>query len=159
MRFLIDNALSPVVAALLRSAGHDALHVHALGLASAADDLVLAAARRTRRVLVSADTDFGFLLAQSGVTRPSVIVFRGPSQRQPAAQAALLLANLPGLNPSLMGGCLAVFDEHRVRIRPLPIAAGRTTAPRRSSPPSAGTSPSGQAPAPPEAAPRGTKAT
>jgi predicted nuclease of predicted toxin-antitoxin system len=35
MRFLIDENVSPRVAALLRGAAHDAVHVRDLGLASA----------------------------------------------------------------------------------------------------------------------------
>ena len=37
MRFLVDNALSPALAALLEHAGHDALHVRALELHRSAD--------------------------------------------------------------------------------------------------------------------------
>lgn len=37
MRFLIDNALSPSLAALLREAGHHALHLRDLGLQHADD--------------------------------------------------------------------------------------------------------------------------
>ena len=38
MRFLLDNALSPVVAQKLVGAGHDALHVRDLGMQAATDE-------------------------------------------------------------------------------------------------------------------------
>jgi predicted nuclease of predicted toxin-antitoxin system len=43
--------------------GWDVTHVASLGLRSASDRVVLQAARDDGRVLVSADTDFGMLLA------------------------------------------------------------------------------------------------
>jgi hypothetical protein len=41
MRFLVDNALSPVLATLLTEAGHDALHVRTIELHRAEDVLIL----------------------------------------------------------------------------------------------------------------------
>ena len=70
MRFLLDNALSPEIAALLTAAGHDALHVRALQLQDAADAVIFRAAIEQDRVLVSADTDFGTLLTL-GTCSPS----------------------------------------------------------------------------------------
>ena len=84
MRFLVDECLSTRVPELLVAAGHDAVHVVDCGLAGEPDERVLAQAADDRRVLLSADTDFGEILARSGSPVPSVILFRraaaSPSQ-------------------------------------------------------------------------------
>lgn len=40
MRFLIDNNLSPLLAARLKAAGHDVVHVRDIGLQASADSVV-----------------------------------------------------------------------------------------------------------------------
>ena len=50
---------SPKVAGPLRAAGHDVTVAREVGLSTASDEVVIATARLERRVLVSADTDFG----------------------------------------------------------------------------------------------------
>ena len=122
MKFLIDNALSPTVGALLQQAGHDVVHVRDRGLHAAEDHVLFRLAADEDRVLVSADTDFGTLLALRGENRPSVILFRHGTDHRPAIQAEILLANLPTLSEAILEGALVSLEPTRVRIRRLPIA-------------------------------------
>ena len=116
MRFLLDQNTSPRLAGLPEAAGHDAVRVSAVGLSAAPDEVVLAAADDRERVIVSADSDVGTLLARSGAHRPSVVLVR-----RAAEQAGLLVENLPTVESDLVAGAVVVLGGATLRIRSLPI--------------------------------------
>jgi len=125
VNFLIDNALSPRVAAGLRAAGHDAVHVLDYGMHAATDEAVFERAVLESRVVVSADTDFGTLLALREATSPSVILFRAASLARADEQVGLLLRALPSIDAALRRGAIVILERHRLRLRDLPITRQR----------------------------------
>lgn len=122
MKFLIDNALPPLLAELLVTAGQDAVHVRAYNMQTASDDAILARALAEDRVVVSADTDFGAILANQEANRPSFILFRDPNLLVASDYAAMLIPALTVLEQELINGCVAVFRNGRLRVRRLPLA-------------------------------------
>lgn len=120
MRILVDESLSDTVAELLAGAGHDVLHLRDLDLLGAPDTVVMRAAADDARVLISADTDFGELLALNRHPGPSVVILRR-SPHRPTEQAQLLLGALPDLEDSLIEGAVVSLTPATARVRKLPI--------------------------------------
>lgn len=120
MRLLIDESLQHDLAAALIDHGHDAVHVADVGLQGAPDVDVLAKARADDRVVVTADTDFGTLLALSGAAGPSVVLLRR-SGRRVHERARIVLTVLDLVAGQLDAGAVVTVDNERVHIRPLPV--------------------------------------
>lgn len=121
MKFLVDNALSPKLAALLQAAGHDAVHVLSLGMEASSDHDIIKFAAAEERVVITADADFSRILAMGSLTRPSLLLLRGPLARRSGPLADLILKRLPVFEASLEQGCIALLTPDRLRIRELPI--------------------------------------
>lgn len=121
MRFIVDQPVSPLIAASLRQAGHDAIHVIDRGMAAAPDTQIVALAEAEDRVVITQDNDFSALLALAASAKPSVIRFQMHDGR-PVTQVRVLLANLQQLEADLHAGAIVVFEDAGIRVRRLPIA-------------------------------------
>jgi predicted nuclease of predicted toxin-antitoxin system len=121
VRLLLDQNLSPLLAELLVADGHDAVHVRSLGMSTASDLTIMETASAEGRVVLSADHDFGELLARTNAASPSVLLLRRQDHRRANQVAELLMLNLPTVAEDLESGAIVVFDDDRIRVRRLPL--------------------------------------
>ena len=122
MRLLVDENLSVRIAARLGEAGHDAVHVTAVGLGSTDDAVILGTAAESGQVVLTADADFSTMLALQGRSRPSVLMLRSSDHLTPDKQADLILRTLEQVGNELEDGAIASVTPERIRIRTLPIS-------------------------------------
>jgi len=85
MNFLVDNNLSPSLAIELKNLGYDSIHVRERGMSKSSDNEIFNFALENNRIIVSADTDFGYILSQWDQKLPSINLFRNFSTK-PAKQ-------------------------------------------------------------------------
>ena len=88
--------------------------------ASWKDTQILRKASLTQSILLTHDLDFGDLLAASGETLPSVIIFRLRNMR-PEQVIQKLKDALPQCQGALKRGAVISLDETSLRVRLLPI--------------------------------------
>ena len=122
-RLLVDENLPPSLAAMLRQAGHDAVHVNQVGLAGTEDPTIMAHAHREGRTVVTLDRDYPHLL-RDGAEGPSVIRIDQRGSRAVTGvirQAEALQAALPKLEAYLAEGASVTLDARGVRVDPLPL--------------------------------------
>ncbi len=76
MKFLADMGISPRTVNCLRNQGYDAIHLVEQGLEKLEDEDILIKAQNEQRIILTVDLDFGYLLAITQRSLPSVILFR-----------------------------------------------------------------------------------
>jgi len=121
IKFLVDNALSPLLSTKLCESGYDSVHVRELNLQNSDDLIIFNNALEQNRVIISADTDFSTILSTWKYSFPSLILFRRGIARHPLKQIKILLENLSSIESALESGSIVVIEESRIRIRSLPL--------------------------------------
>ena len=120
MNLLLDMNLSPVLARLLSSHGHDVVHWSEVGDYRATDVTILAWASEQGRVLVTHDLDFGAVLADTEAVGPSVIQIRVQDLLAPET-AETIASAIDVASPAIQRGAIVTIHEDRSRIRILPL--------------------------------------
>lgn len=120
MRFLADMGVSLRVVEWLRSTDHDVRHLREEGLHRLADADILAKAAREARIVLTFDLDFGELLALSGESTVSVILFRLRNTRTPNVIERLNTV-LRHCGAALERRAIVVVEDGRHRVRHLPV--------------------------------------
>jgi predicted nuclease of predicted toxin-antitoxin system len=119
-RILLDQGLSPMAAAILRSQGWDAIHVSEIGLSLAEDNDILAFAISTNRTCITLDHDFHTHLALFQSSGPSVVFVRVEGMKA-AALAALIESVWRTCEQELEDGAAVSVDKSTIRVRKLPL--------------------------------------
>lgn len=119
MKFLVDMSISPKTVKFLKKKGYEAVRVSNLGMAKSKDEEIFEYTIENDMILITADLDFGNILAYTKSKKPSTIIFRlkNPS---PENVNQMLLSILPRIE-SLKKGVIVVIEDRRIRIRELPI--------------------------------------
>ena len=105
----------------MAGAGFDVVDTRGLGMQRWADEEIVDFAAVENRVVVSADTDFGAILAKRQTAKPSFVLLRRTQNLSPQSVAALLAANLPAFEEDLDEGAILVVTDTLIRVRRLPV--------------------------------------
>ncbi|MGQ9628651.1 MAG: DUF5615 family PIN-like protein [Anaerolineae bacterium] len=120
MRFLLDMNVPRVLGERLRGQRHQCRHVGDIGLARADDRKIVEEAKAARETIITHDLDYGHLLAFSGGTSPSVIIFRLRNS-YPDNLFARIMGTWDTIEKPLEEGAIVVLEDAVLRIRKLPV--------------------------------------
>jgi predicted nuclease of predicted toxin-antitoxin system len=120
MKVLVDMNLSPGWASFLSDRGFESVHWSAVGSGGAPDTELMQWAVKRDYVVLTADLDFGAILAATRAQKPSVVQVRS-GLLTPRAIGDMVVAALRQSRQELFEGALISLDTTRARLRILPL--------------------------------------
>ena len=120
MKFLADMGISPRTVARLREQGYDAVHLVEESLEKLEDGDILLKAEKEKRIVLTVDLDFGYLLAVSSAKLPSVVLFRLGNESREVIEE-YLDGVLSQCSNELETGAIVSVKDDGFRVRLLPI--------------------------------------
>jgi predicted nuclease of predicted toxin-antitoxin system len=112
--------ISPRVALWLNSLGHNAIHISENNLHKLSDDLIIEKAITENRVVLTADMDFGQLLALDSYGKVSIIQFRVSNFKSDYLISKMELV-FEEFKDRLNDNFIITVEDNRIRFRLLPI--------------------------------------
>jgi len=116
LKFKLDENLPADLAVVLHKEGHDVSNVTQEGLGGEDDSIVLKAATKEGRIVLTFDLDFADIRKYPPGTHSGIAVFRLHDQRWQTLEGPVRRLLAEGDLDRLRGG-LAIVDESRVRFR------------------------------------------
>jgi predicted nuclease of predicted toxin-antitoxin system len=120
MKILIDMNLSPLWAVFFQENGYEAAHWSSIGHATAPDEQIFEFAITYDWIILTADLDFGTILAFTNEAKPSVFQVR-LEYPMPHEIGINVLNCLSQFENELKEGCLITLDNIKSRVRILPL--------------------------------------
>jgi len=121
LKFLLNMNVPPALGQILSSEGHEWRHVTNLGMARALDAAILLEAPSRGECVITHDLDYGQLLAFSGDSAPSVLIFRLRRVDIPRLHERMRGAWLEIEEP-LASGAVVIIEKAATRVRRLPMS-------------------------------------
>jgi predicted nuclease of predicted toxin-antitoxin system len=122
MKILVDMNLSPGWVNFLASAEIEAVHWSTVGASDAPDQDVMRWAAERDHIVLTADLDFGAILAATQQRRPSVIQLRADNLAVSSIGDAVVSAMRVAAR-ELDDGAVVSVDPLRARVRVLPFGS------------------------------------
>ncbi|MHA1228850.1 MAG: DUF5615 family PIN-like protein [Candidatus Hodarchaeales archaeon] len=121
MKYLIDMALSPKTVEFLKKKGYIAVRINEIFQEKGIEDIIIFNfAIKNDYCIITADLDFGEILAYTRSKRPSTIILRLEDPRIEKVNK-ILAETLPKVQQAIKKGSIIVIQDKKIRIRELPI--------------------------------------
>ncbi|HLC17335.1 MAG TPA: DUF5615 family PIN-like protein [Thermodesulfovibrionia bacterium] len=120
MKILIDMNLTPDWVEVFKKEGWQAVHWSMVGDPRTSDRTIMNWARKNEYIVFTHDLDFGTILAVTEADGPSVIQVR-TEDTLPLYLEKTIISAIEQYKKVLNAGALIVVDEHKLRVRILPL--------------------------------------
>jgi len=117
LRFVLDEDVQLSLAAILRDAGHEAVHIQDLGLKGAGDEEVFAEAQSRGSVLVTGDIGLADLRLLSRTDHHGVVLLRMPAELPTDAMNREIMRLLLIVPEREFAGSIVVVEPGNLRVR------------------------------------------